>query len=288
MVSNVQGFNAMKGMISIIIPCYNEAVYISQSIDSAFQQTYRNIEIIVVDDGSDEKTKFELKKNESKITHLIIQENIGASAARNAGIEIAKGEFILTLDGDDYFEPDFCSRAVEEMDEKEEKKIVTCYAERFNESGVIDIIKPQPGELKDFLKYNHALGNALFRKNHFERVGGYDEKMNRGYEDWEFYIRLMKDGGRSVVIPEPLFHYRQKSESNSTRANKIKYDLLRYIYMKHKELYVHHYEEFVSHLLSRLKVVEAAERKALNKPEFRVGRKVLAPFRKIKTFFSKS
>ena len=90
-------------LVSIIIPCYNDAQYIEQSVQSALDQTYPYKEIIVVDDGSNVETKAVLKKLESKITLLITQENQGQSTARNVGIKATKGDFILVLDSDDYF-----------------------------------------------------------------------------------------------------------------------------------------------------------------------------------------
>ena len=99
-----------KPLISIIIPCYNDAKYIEQSVNSALNQTYSNKEVIVVDDGSNVETKQILKKLEPKLIKLITQENKGQSTARNVGINAAKGEYILTLDSDDYFEPTFLEK----------------------------------------------------------------------------------------------------------------------------------------------------------------------------------
>lgn len=276
-----------KSFISIIIPCYNDAEYIEQSVNSALDQDYENIEIIVVDDGSNERTKSILNSLKPRISKLITQENKGAGAARNTGVSEARGEYILVLDSDDYFDSTFCSKAWEILDTQDEVKLVTCYAKRFKDDKIFDIIKPKPGGLREFLMYNHSLGNALFRKKDFEISGGYDEEMDNGFEDWEFFIRLLKEGGRSAVILEPLFHYRQKKESNSTRANKIKYDLLRYIYLKHEELYTRYYEEFINHLLSRLEIVEKAEQKALNSLESKLGKFILSPIRKLKKMISK-
>ncbi len=95
-------------LVSIIIPCYNDEQYIEQCVNSALNQTYSNIEVIVVDDGSNRKTKTVLKKLEPNITTLITQNNQGQSTARNVGIRYAKGNYILVLDSDDYFEPTFC------------------------------------------------------------------------------------------------------------------------------------------------------------------------------------
>jgi len=272
-----------RGKISIIIPCYNDATFIEKSVNSALDQDYLNKEVIVVDDGSNHKTKLKLKKLKSKFTKLIIQENKGAGAARNAGISQATGELILTLDSDDYFENSFCSKAVRILKEKPEARIVSCYANRFR-GNKQDLIKHENATVKDFLKFNHALGNALFYRSDWEMVGGYDEKMTQGYEDWEFFIRILKNGGYSHIIKEPLFNYRLRKVSNSTKAEKKKYELLKYIYLKHEELYVENYEVLVNHLLNRLEVTEKAERKNLQTLEFRIGAQILMPIKTIKKF----
>ncbi len=271
--------------ISIVIPCFNDHEYIEKAIESALGQTYENIEIIVVDDGSDSRTKAILKKLQPKINQLITQKNKGSSAARNIGIKAAKGEYILTLDSDDYFHETFCEKAAKILAHSEDVKLITSYVKRFSAKGNTEIIKPKEATIVNFLKYNCATGSAFFRKSDFIKSGGYDENMNKGYEDWEFYIRLLKDGGKSAVIPEPLFHYRQKAESTSTRANKVKYDLLKYIYLKHKDLYILYFEDFISHLLERLEVVEKAEQKNLNKIEYKIGEILLKPFRIAKKIF---
>ena len=102
----------MIPLISIIIPCYNDEKFIKQSVFSALKQEYSNIEVIVVDDGSNKETKKVLKEIEPMITKLITQSNQGQSKARNVGINYAKGDYILVLDSDDFFEPSFCAKAI--------------------------------------------------------------------------------------------------------------------------------------------------------------------------------
>ncbi|MFV8226693.1 glycosyltransferase [Christiangramia aquimixticola] len=274
----------MKDLISIIIPCYNDAENISESIDSAINQDYGNIEVIVVDDGSDQNTKNVLRNLEPKIAKLITQKNKGASSARNVGIQNSTGKYILNLDSDDSFDRTFVTKAMSIIQNDSNIKIVSSYINRISENRST-ILKHKNSDIKSFLKYNHSSGSALFKRSDWLKVGGYDEKMTSGYEDWDFYIRLLKGGGVSYIIPEPLLNYRIRPESNSTRANKMKYHLLRYIYIKHKDLYIEHYEVFVDHLLSRLEVVEKAERKNWTKLEFRLGKKILDPIRKIKDVF---
>ncbi|QED37759.1 glycosyltransferase [Antarcticibacterium arcticum] len=269
-------------MVSIIIPCFNDAQYIEQAVASALAQTLQQKEIIVIDDGSNIETKAVLKNLEPKIDKLITQQNKGASAARNIGIENSKWDYIIVLDSDDYFDPSFAAKALEIISKDEQIKIVTCYANIFKEKEILKIIKPKEAELKDFLLYNCAIGNSIFRKRDFYNSGGYDEDMKDGYEDWEFYIRLLKNGGISKVIPEILFNYRQKKISNSSIARSKKYELLKYIYFKHKDLYLIHYESFVDHLVARLEVVEKTEQKILNSLEFRIGKFITNPFKMLR------
>ena len=272
-------------LISIIIPCYDDAKYIEQSVYSALNQTYPNKEIIVVDDGSNIETKVILKKLEPNITKLITQENQGQSTARNVGIKEANGEYILVLDSDDYFEITFCEKAIAIFLENMDIKIVTCFANRIHIENETDVFKPQGREIKDFLLNNCAMGSAMFSKFDWEKIKGYDQKMVQGFEDWEFYIRLLKNGGMSHVISEPLFNYRLRNSSTTSKANIIKYELLKYIYCKHKDLYVQHYELLIENLLSRIENEEREKLKNLQRIEYRIGKIVLSPFRYVKSIF---
>ncbi|MEZ0128555.1 glycosyltransferase [Flavobacterium sp. LBUM151] len=273
-----------SNLISIVIPCYNDAQYIEQSVFSALNQTYSQIEVIIVDDGSNVETKEILKKIEPKITKLITQENQGQSKARNVGIEASKGDYILVLDSDDYFEPSFCQKAILSFCNPE-IKLVASFVKRFNDFYCYDFY-PNGGDLKDFLICNQAAaGSVMFRKQDFTTAGGYDETMRSGFEDWEFYIRLLKNGGTAFIIPEFLFNYRTKENSTTTLANKIKYKLLYFIYEKHKDLYVLYFEDFVSHLLNRIEREEKEKFKNLQRIEYRIGVNVLKPFRWIKKIF---
>jgi len=274
-------------LISIIIPCYNDADYIEQAVLSALNQTYLNKEVIVVDDGSNLATKALLKKLEPRISKLITQENQGQSTARNIGIREAQGEYILVLDSDDYFEPSFCEKAITVFLNNNVIKIVTCYVNRVFEGNRIDVFKPDGGELKHFLLYNCAMGSSMFRKSNWHEIKGYDENMRKGFEDWEFYLRLVKEGGSAYVIPEVLFNYRLKENSTTTRANKIKYELLQYIYLKHRESYIFYFDLFVTHLLGKTKREEQEKIKNTQRLEYKIGFFILLPLRKIKNIFNR-
>lgn len=279
-VSNFEGI-----MISIVIPCYNDAQYIEQAINSALNQTYINKEVIVVDDGSNAETKAVLKKIEPKITKLITQENKGQSTARNVGIREAKGNYILVLDSDDFFEPTFCEKAIEIFIKQKATKLVTCFATLLLADGSIVIHEPKGGTISNFMYSNDALGTSLFKKEDWECIGGYDEDMRKGFEDWEFFIRLLKDGGAAEVIHEPLYNYRKRNDSTTSKANLIKYDLRYFIYTKHKELYIADYDNFISKLLENSLQIEKQKEKIFTRPEYKIGKTILKPFRFIKSLF---
>jgi glycosyltransferase involved in cell wall biosynthesis len=271
-----------KPLISIIIPCYNDAKYIEQSVNSALNQTYKNIEVIVIDDGSNAETKSILKSIESKLTKLITQENKGQSTARNVGINLAQGDFILVLDSDDFFEPTFCEKALLIFKGNTNVEIVTCNANLLFEYKRNDIYCPIGGDLNNFLIRNCALGTSMFKRDSWEKVKGYDESMRKGFEDWEFFIRILIEGGTCQVIPEALYNYRKKIISTTSKANKNKYKLLNYIYTKHKDLYIENYKPFVSHLLKIAEREENEKLKNTQRVEFKIGKALLKPLRFIK------
>ncbi|TJY32896.1 glycosyltransferase [Pontimicrobium aquaticum] len=273
-------------LISIIIPCYNDAKFIEQAIDSAINQTHTNKEIIVVDDGSNKDTKVVLKSLESKIDKLIAQENLGQSTARNNGIKQANGNYVLVLDSDDYFENSFCQKALDIFNNDSNIKLVTCYANLVFEKKTNNYIyKPKGGTVESFLTSNSALGSAMFKKNDWNSCGGYDETMRNGLEDWEFYIRLLSRGGKAEVIKEPLYNYRKRENTTTAKANKAKYDLLKFIFAKHKDLNIRYYDSFMKQLVSKIEKEEKEKFKNRERIEFKIGELVLKPFRWIKAIF---
>ena len=276
----------MKNLVSIIIPCFNDAQYIEQAVDSAINQTYENIEVIVIDDGSNAETKSVLKKLEYKVTKLITQENQGQSAARNRGIEIAKGDFILVLDSDDYFETTFCEKAIFLFKTNDSIKIVTSHVNILINEMKSSVYIPAGGLVEDFLLSNGATGSCMFKRNDWQESGGYDEVMRKGFEDWEFYIRLLKSGGQANVIQEVLFNYRKRQDSTTSKANLIRYELLEYIYLKHQCIYLENYEKLIQHLLFLVKREQLDKDKKINSLEYVIGYNALKPLRFLKSLFS--
>ena len=270
-------------LLSIVIACYNDAAYIEKAVSSALNQTYSNKEVIVVDDGSNIETKAVLKKLESKITKLITQENQGQSIARNNGIKNAKGEYILNLDSDDFFEVSFCEKAISKFEEDTQIAIVSCYATLFNTKGAFDVFIPNGGGLKNFLFFNSAMGSCMFKRKDWERSGGYEENLPiLGLEDWEFYIQILKLGGYAYIIKEPLFNYQIRENSTTDRIREVRLDKFKHIIMKHKQIYSANFDNLIENLFEQIKREQLEKIKNTQRIEFKIGKAVLRPLRWIK------
>lgn len=269
--------------VSIIIACYNDPEVVV-AVRSAYNQTYSNKEIIVVDDGSNQITQKALESVRKYIDIVIQQENQGQSIARNNGIKKATGEYILNLDSDDYFEKEFCGKALAQFEKNKEVKIVTCKARRFNKSGDIDVFTPLGGGLHNFLFSNSALGSSMFKRIDWEQVGGYEEKLPiLGFEDWEYYLNILKTGGVAYVIPEVLFNYQVRENSTTVKIKDFKLDKFKHIILKHSELYKDRFEALVSNLIERIKTEEMEKIKNTKRIDFKLGKAFLRPLRFIKS-----
>lgn len=232
--------------VSIIVPCYNQAQYLPEALQSVLDQTYEYWECIIVNDGSPDNTEEvaqEWVKKDSRFIYLY-KENGGLSSARNTGIAFAKGEFILPLDADDRIGKDYTLLAVEAFQDDKSLKLVYCKAEKFGqESGSWDL--PE-FSLYELARQNMIFCSAFFRKQEWERVGGYDVNMIYGLEDWEFWISILKDGGEVKRIEEVGFYYRVKLVSmvKQFKVEKTKY-LHKYMSLKHTSFFIEQYGSFM-------------------------------------------
>jgi glycosyltransferase involved in cell wall biosynthesis len=224
-------------LISVIIPTYNDAFWIAEAISSIQKQSYSNTEIIVVNDGStDTKTLAILQQLADEGIQVLHKTNGRMSAARNYGIQVAKGTIIACLDCDDYFDPSFFEKAINILSIKSNIGVVTSYIQLFGTYS--KVARPRGGNRFNFLFNSECPACSIFRKEAWEKAGGFDETMVLGYEDWEFFIRVTKLNWEVAVIPEKLLFYRQTTKStlaNHTEPNREK--IIRYIVEKHKDWY---------------------------------------------------
>lgn len=279
--------NLKSPKVTVVIPCYNDHKYIKETIDSVLSQTFKNIEVIIVDDGSNQVTKKVLASIEHPKITVLTQENGGLSNARNNGFKKAKSPYVLTIDSDDTFEPNFLQKAVTILDKQEDAIAVSSHCNIFDGNyNTIHKHTPKGGSIQNFLFDNNSTSFALIRKSIWEKVGGYDESMKKGFEDWEFWIATTKLGGKVVMIPEFLFNYRYKTISMSKDAKQNHREQnLAYIYKKHEDVYKNNFSgvvDYISELAIRHK---RNELKYKNSKEYKIGRIFIYPLRVVKKIF---
>lgn len=199
--------DAEAPVVTVVIPCYNMGSYLSEAVDSVLAQTFRAFEIIVVDDGSDDPGTLALLQGLARNGVSVLRtENRGVAAARNHGVQAARGRYLLPLDADDMLEPSFLEKAVRVMDEDPGIGIVSCDA---GLAGAASGVRRLPEfSHTRLLSENLLFVSALFRKSDWQRVGGYCTCFRYGWEDWDFWIAMTSNGTGVARIPEPLFTYR--------------------------------------------------------------------------------
>ncbi|WP_308992650.1 glycosyltransferase family A protein [Mariniflexile litorale] len=266
----------MSQLVSIIVPCYNQALYLDDALQSVMNQSYQEWECIIVDDGSPDNTEQIAKEWLAKDIRFkyINKKNGGICSARNLGITEADGEFILPLDADDKIGSDYLKLTINEFLKDPTLKVVYTKAEKFgSESGVWNL---PVFDISKLGLYNMIFCSALYRKTEWERVGGYDLNMVLGLEDWEFWIAVLKNGGHVSQLDYVGFYYRIKEKSRHTNLDvSDKKELYNYLSIKHADFYVKHQGSFIT---------LNSEIEALKKMKLLKGRKkVLNLF--CKTFF---
>lgn len=203
----------MPRPVCIVIPCFDKGNYIDEAVYSALQQTYQDVEIVIVDDGSrDSYTKEKLRSyyRDPRI-RVIHTDNQGVSRARNRGIAESQAEYILPLDADDKIEKDYVRYAVEVLDSDENVGIVYCLATFFDEKNEIWSLPPYSKD--SMLLDNMIFCSAFFRKRDWQRVNGYNPNMRTGYEDWDYWLSLIELGLKVYCIPHSFFHYRMRDRT---------------------------------------------------------------------------
>jgi GT2 family glycosyltransferase len=204
----------MPPRISVLVPCFNHGEFIAEAIDSVVGQTFSNWEIIVVDDGStDQSTLTCLQALQSPRTRILRTENRGLPAARNFAASQASGALFCALDADDQLAPTWFEKGVAALDAQPELAFVSHWLQAFGDEHWK--WTPVSCDLPDLLARNTVNGAALLRREAYFAVGGYDESMREGCEDWDLWLRLVEHGLRGVILPEILFHYRRSATSMS-------------------------------------------------------------------------
>lgn len=208
-------------MFSVIIPYYKKRQYIERCIDSVLQQTYRDYEIILVDDGSQDDISDLLASRYGGKVKLIVQQNQGVSAARNSGIAIASHEFIAFLDADDFWSPQYLHKNSQLIEKESDIKIIgSHYTRNIVKLEVID----EKLNYTRFVNYfNEALKNTYFftsativHKHFFLTNEGFNSDIKRG-EDLDVWFRAVASGGNAFFIQNTLVFYSDEDINQATK-----------------------------------------------------------------------
>lgn len=269
-------------MVSIIIPCYNYAQFLSEALESVLAQTYSDWECIIINDGSHDNTEeksLEYCAKDPRFKYFY-KENGGHSSARNLGIKRSVGKYILPLDADDTLSKDYVKEAVKKIESDENIKIVTGQVQYFGDRDE-KVIMPSY-DLRSYLIVNYLSISSLFRRVDFDKANGFDETMHV-FEDWDLFIHILKKGGQVVELSGIGLNYRKKNDSLFRRTLKDKQrvfrDLLK-LYNNHADVYEKYFENpiFVIQENEKMNRVIKAYQQSLT---YRIGLKV----HKIKEFF---
>ncbi len=200
--------------VTVVIPVHDDADFLEEALASIYEQTHTSWEIIVVDDGSSDPAVVAfLDSLERPRLRLHRQENSGLPGARNAGMKLGRGEFFIPLDSDDELAPEFMARLLAVMRQDPEAGFAHCLARLHGDIDAVWI--PRPYNPYWQLFENAVVGCVLMRAAAWESVGGYDETMISGNEDWELWLRLTAAGWGQTRVEEPLFRYRKHGVSMS-------------------------------------------------------------------------
>lgn len=234
-------------MISIIIPVFNQAQYLRQAIESALSQQRPKSptnnadeywhEVIVVDDGSTDNSA-EIARSYGDKIKFIQQSNNGLPFARNAGINATFSKYghdlVLCLDSDDWISPDYLKKTVPLMTDG--VGVVGTWAQCF---GVKDYIwHTSSPSIEQLMKDNCVPVCSLIKRGALQDTKNYyNIQLNSGYEDWNLWLDILKRGYKIEILPEPLFHYREKESSMLKDATKRRPELLAKIHSLHPDLW---------------------------------------------------
>ena len=214
-------------LVSVVIPTYNAAAFLTDTLDSVLAQTYTHLEVIVVDDGSTDTTPHLLESYGDRICTLR-QANAGQAAARNHGARAAHGELLAFLDSDDLWDPDKIANQVALLARFPKALAVYCDHRTIDTDGrlmapsaALDHPRPSGNILRALLLGPCIVtpGLVLLRRHAFDASGGFDESsLMRGHEDYAFWLRLATQGP-FIYSPDTLVSYRRHEHQASKRKH---------------------------------------------------------------------
>ncbi len=227
--------------VSIVIPFYNAELYLEETLNSIFSQTYKNIEVILVNDGSNDNTLPFLNNLHLTFPSLAIihKMNEGASIARNTGAAKATGNYLLFVDSDDKIAPNYIEKCLEVLISNSSVRLVYSNGQNFGAKQGEWILPKY--SVHGILFENCIHISAMIYKVDFDKCNGFDCELTF-FEDWDLWLSIIKNGAGVFTIEEKLFYYRRRNEKNSlsdkaTDQDEFLSENAFKVYCKHYEFY---------------------------------------------------
>jgi len=233
--------SALIPKISVVTACFNHGKYIGEMIESVLNQTFQKLELIIVNDGSTDNTRQILDEIKHEKIVVLHTEHLGPSHARNTAIKNARAQIILNLDADDKIAFDLLEKGYNVLSEDHNIGIVYTNCRYFGtktgnmRNGVYSI--------KGMLSGNKIVSAAFFRKEDWEKTGGYSERFIYGLEDWDLWLSIIELGRKVIKIPDSMVYYRTYNKMAGSRSGSRKSDRMMaeysnaLIFERHRELY---------------------------------------------------
>lgn len=217
--------SASTPRVAVVIPCYGQAHFLAEAVESVCAQTFADLEIVIVDDGSPDNTAEVASglaaKHPERPIRLLRQPNQGLPASRNNAIKSSSAEFIVPLDADDKLPPDHVALKVAALEAQPGASIADGDHHTFGADRAL--IPHSPYDFVDLARTNRIGVAATFRRRAWEDVGGYNESMctrnGFAYEDWDFWLGCAERGHFGMHVPRALFYYRVRPDSMFRNVN---------------------------------------------------------------------
>lgn len=256
-----------KLKFSVVIPYYNMGAYVDDAIASVDAQTLGDTEILIVNDGSKEQDSLDKLKQiraDRPDINVIDQQNKKLPGARNTGIKNAKADFVACLDADDTWDPAYLETmyGYYQGDKEGKVAIATSSVQFFGERD--DIWHVPDFDLPLMFITNPLQSSTSFRRSVWEEVGGYDETMHNGYEDWDFWMRIVSAGYRWKSTDQTLINYRSRGDSMIVDSDKQRYEHYEYLLSKNTDFIAKHVAEILVEGMKRYDDLHGRYNKALS------------------------
>ena len=218
-------------LVSILVVTWNRKKDILETVQSIYEQTYKNFEIIVVDNGSEDGTKDAISSFHPEIVLVALDQNKGVTAGRNVGIRIARGEIILCLDSDASVGRDTIQNIVQKFEEDQgvgviNSKILNAYTHKFDSvAGWAYNEKTKAKSEQEFYSHNFSETGCAIRKQVFEKAGLFWERLFFGREGEEFSLRVLDAGYKILYYPSAVVYHRVSPNKRIEGSDRQYYDL---------------------------------------------------------------